>query len=103
MHTRDDHAPPTGGTLPNLPPERIVTSVTHLTSLAGMAVGFLYGVSARWLASHPRFSASFGVMTIAFFFLVPFVLGALTVWLHERPSHRFRFFGPWIPTLATVA
>jgi uncharacterized protein YndB with AHSA1/START domain len=88
--------------LPRTPPDVVHTAVTRQAALAGIVLGVGYGVAARFLAGRSWFTGSFGVMTVAFFFLVPFVLGAITVWFHERPTRRFRVFGPWIPTAAVV-
>ena len=88
--------------LPRTPPDVVHIAVTRQAALAGIVLGFLYGFGARFLAGRSWFGGSFGVMTVAFFFLVPFVLGAITVWFHERPTSRFRTFGPWIPTAALV-
>ena len=87
--------------LPSTPPDVVHTAVTRQATLAGIVLGFLYGFGARFLAGRSWFTESFGVMTVAFFFLVPFVLGAITVWFHERPTRRFRTLGPWIPVSYT--
>lgn len=67
-------------------------------STIGGATAFVYGMLARWLAEGELLS----VMSIAFLFFVPVVLGALTVWWHPAPSARFRFFGPWVPMSALI-
>jgi hypothetical protein len=41
-------------------------------------------------------------MTLAFFVVVPVVLGVITVRQAERPSVWFRVFGPWVPVLLVV-
>ena len=68
-------------------------------SMIGGAAGFAYGMLARWLADGDVFV----VMTLSFFFFVPVVIGALTVWWHPAPSKRFTTFAPWIPTTAIIA
>jgi len=57
-------------------------------------------VIARFLAG--RIGGGFVVMTLAFFVVVPFVLGALTVRAVEAPSRAYRFFAPWLPMLLVV-
>jgi hypothetical protein len=74
------------------------------TSFLGTAVGFLYGLLARSIADSDIFGGFFVVMSLAFFVIVPFVLGVLTVRQVDAPSRLFRFFAPWIPmTLVVVA
>lgn len=67
--------------------------------IAGATIGFLYGVTARWVASGHSFSRDFfGVMTLAFVSFVPLALGFITVRLHPRPSWPYRIWGPWLPS-----
>lgn len=68
----------------------------------GVGLGFAHGLLARFLADSDRFGGAFGVMTLAFFAVVPFVLGVLTVRQVDAPSRMFRFFAPWVPMLLVV-
>ena len=56
--------------------------------LAGVAAGLFYGLFFRLVFGADRFENLFGVMSIAFIFLVPFAMGYLTVAVGERR-------GPW--------
>ena len=67
-------------------------------SVLGGGLAFVYGLCARFLAD----GSGLAVMSIAFCFVVPLVLGALTVWWHPAPSRRFRVFAPWVPTAAAI-
>lgn len=74
------------------------------TSILGATIGFCYGLLARFIADNETFGGFFTVMSLAFFVIVPFVLGVLTVRQVEAPSRLFRFFAPWIPmTLVVIA
>ncbi|HEY0781740.1 MAG TPA: hypothetical protein VGE98_04730 [Thermoanaerobaculia bacterium] len=73
--------------------------------VAGAASGAGYGLLARLLFAK-LLPDSFGVMAAAFLFLVPFVLGFVTVFLGEsagRWSWPVRLFYPWIPALLALA
>jgi hypothetical protein len=72
-------------------------------SWLGIVLGFAYGLIARFIAGTTQFSNTFGVMTLAFFIVVPLVLGVLTVWQADAPSWWFRIFAPWVPVLLVVA
>ena len=67
-------------------------------STIGGAMAFAYGVLARVLADRQMLV----VMSVSFFFVVPMVIGFLTVRRHPAPSARFKFFGPWVPMLAVI-
>jgi hypothetical protein len=67
----------------------------------GFVLGGSYGLVSRAVAEL-RESWIFGVMTLGFLFVVPIVIGYLTVYPQERPSLPFAIFGPWVPSLATV-
>ena len=73
-------------------------------SLVGTGIGFAYGLLARFIADNASFGGFFMVMSLAFFLIVPFVLGVLTVRQVENPSRMFRVFAPWLPmTLVVLA
>jgi len=71
--------------------------------VSGALLGVFYGVLARFLADTDRgasWATFFAVMTIAFLFLVPTALGAITVVQHPKPSWLYRIFAPWLPIAA---
>ena len=76
-------------------------------TLVGMGAGLVYGLVAR--AVFGRGQAVFAVyslMTVAFIFLAPIALGALTIHFAENEKRRswwFRLFVPWIPSVALLA
>ena len=75
-------------------------------SLAGAVVGVAYGIAARWLFGLRELETAFGVMSIAFLFGVPLVIGILTVSLgtgKTQQSVLLWFIAPWWPALATLA
>ncbi|MCE9623946.1 MAG: hypothetical protein K8R69_00610 [Deltaproteobacteria bacterium] len=66
----------------------------------------IYGIAAFFAFRYPAFKAVFGVMTFAYIFLVPLVLGCITVFVGEwrkRRSWWFRIFMPWAPIGLLVA
>lgn len=67
-------------------------------SVIGGGAAFVYGMSARFLAAGSLLS----VMSVAFFLVVPIVIGMLTVWWHPSPTNKFMVFGPWVPMLAII-
>jgi hypothetical protein len=69
----------------------------------GVGSGLGYGLVTRMLADATRFGAVFGVMTVSFLFLVPLVVGYLTVRPHPQPSWTYRLLAPWLPTILSVA
>jgi len=71
--------------------------------LVGLASGLVYGVLTRFIMGTSRFGAVFGVMTLSFLFVVPVVIGYLTVRPHPRPSWGYRLLAPWLPTVLSVA
>lgn len=64
----------------------------------------IYGVLARWLfdAAEVHFG-SILIMTVAFVFVVPIVIGYLTVRPIDNPTPRQRVFLPWVPALLAIA
>jgi hypothetical protein len=63
----------------------------------------VHGVLARFVFDTNYLKGAFAVMSLAFFLVVPFVLGVLTVRGVEAPSRKFRIFAPWVPMLTVVA
>jgi hypothetical protein len=78
------------------------------SSLAGVAVGSLYGLASRYIfhrLSHSSGAISFGVMTFSFLFLVPFALGYATVYwasVERQRNWQFCFFMPWLSTTLAI-
>jgi hypothetical protein len=68
----------------------------------GSIMGVVYGVLARAVAATGVGEGLFGVMSLAFVFIVPVTMGVLTVSQVEQPSFAYRVFGPWIPTVLVV-
>jgi len=63
-------------------------------------LALLYGIVAFFAFKHPVLKTFFGLMTLAYVFLVPLVLGCVTVYFGEwsrRRSWWFRIFMPWAP------
>lgn len=84
---------------------RTMTSETgrkraQVVAAAGVALGLAYGLIAHFLFdrkpadAHPVLVGGFVVMSIAFLFVVPAALGAVTAFFAPRAS-RFRWFG-WV-------
>ncbi len=73
----------------------------------GVGAAVVYGLCARFAASSGAdTSVTFGVglfvMTLGFIFVVPFVLGYLTVRPARDPSFAYRLFAPWLPSVITI-
>jgi hypothetical protein len=72
-----------------------------------MGAGAVYGIVARTLVDRKLFGGMFGetfaVMSLAFLFVVPAVIGAITVSAAEKPSVIYRIFAPWVPIVLLVA
>ncbi|HEY9228795.1 MAG TPA: SRPBCC family protein [Gemmatimonadaceae bacterium] len=83
-------------------PWRLKDLLRSKASFFGIIAGTVYGTLARFLAEKQSFGGAFSVMTGAFLFVVPLVLGTLTVSTVENPSGRYRIFAPWIPSTLVV-
>src|SRR5882672_6849632 len=70
--------------------------------LVGLATGLVYGIVSRVVVTLNQFQGLFGVMTLSFLFLVPLVIGYLTVRPHPNPSWVYRLLAPWLPTVLSV-
>ena len=62
----------------------------------GLVSGVLYGLAARLAVSFDGWGGGLLAMTLGFLFVVPVVIGYLTVRPVVEPSFRFRFFAPWL-------
>jgi hypothetical protein len=76
--------------------------LTSRASIIGIVTGTVYGIVARLAVEAHVFAGTLAVMSLAFLFLVPFVLGALTVMPVESPSVLYQIFAPWVPTTLVV-
>src|SRR6266550_7518911 len=75
---------------------------SNLSLWIGLAVGVLYGVTARLLVAHRPFTDNFVIMSFGFVFLVPLALGILTVYFGQKESPRkwyYWIFMPWVSCL----
>lgn len=70
--------------------------------LIGVLIGTCYGILARLLEFSLVVKGLFGAMTLCFLFIVPLVIGYLTVYPVSRPSWTFRLVAPWVPIFASV-
>lgn len=82
--------------------EQTLAQVLRRPSFIGIAIGTLYGVVARLMQLWPVLGGLFGAMTVAFLFLVPLVIGYLTVFPAVNPSWTYRLLTPWIPISLSV-
>ena len=78
-------------------------SALRRVSVSGMVLGVVYGSLARWALADQGMPGWFGTMTISFIWLVPFVMGFLTVRPHPNPSVLYRLLAPWVPISIWVA
>lgn len=68
-----------------------------------VVLGLSYGLVARLAFGIDALSDIFGVMTIAFIYLVPLAIGILTIlWGKAEPGWIDALLIPWIPTLLTI-
>src|SRR5687768_15506006 len=71
-------------------------------AVSGMLFGAAYGLIARAVGS-PKVNDTLGevffVMSLAFLFIVPTVIGVITSNAARAPSAAYRLFAPWIPIL----
>ena len=75
------------------------------TTLVAVATGVAYGLIFRWLFGRKELEGLFGVMSFAFLFLVPLVIGYLTIWIGERDGPwpwALRIPLPWLTSFAAL-
>jgi len=73
---------------------------TLRTTLIAFAIPTLYAVFLRVFYGIKTWDELFGVMTVTFLFLLPTIVGALTVYLSSEENakkHSYKVFAPWIP------
>ena len=78
------------------------TGAVKRGALLGIVAGAIYGGVARVAVTTQAFGVIFGVMTLGFLFLVPIVMGYLTVRPVMNPSRTFRLIGPWVSCVFVV-
>jgi hypothetical protein len=77
--------------------------VNSRAGLAGLCAGATYGLGARIvIATNHHSDDAFGVMTIGFLFVVPIVIGYLTIRPMREPSLKMSIFAPWLTCLLVV-
>jgi hypothetical protein len=81
----------------------VLTSIRSGAIWFGVVSGTLYGLAARLLASSNAFDSIFLVMSLAFIFVTPFVIGYLTIRPNQTSSLTYRIFAPWVPALLGCA
>src|SRR5690349_13249337 len=67
----------------------------------GPAVGLVYGALSQLTMRLDVTKELYGVMSVGMVFVLPFVLGFVTVWFAEREARRswpYRIFMPWLAT-----
>lgn len=70
--------------------------------LIAIGIPTLYAVILRLLFGLSTWNEIFSVMSITFLFLLPTIVGALTVYLssyEKAKSNRYKVFAPWIPII----
>lgn len=79
-------------------------AMSRRPAVTGLVMGAIYGIAMRFVAltEVELLGGAFVVMSVAFIFLVPLVLGTITVAKVPEPSWAYRVFAPWIPMLNAV-
>jgi hypothetical protein len=62
--------------------ERLLFGVRNSAALLGVGVGLAYGLLARLMFGLDVFEGLFEVMTLSFIFIVPVIIGFVTVYVH---------------------
>lgn len=80
------------------------------SSWLGVLAGLIYGVLVQFVFHFPVkndfFQSSFAIVTFGYIFLVPLVLGMITISFsaqEENLSWGYRIFTPWLPSLGLLA
>ncbi|MGN6638394.1 MAG: TIGR01777 family oxidoreductase, partial [Mucilaginibacter sp.] len=67
-----------------------------------VAIPLLFGLAMRFLFGIDSWNSLLSVMSVSFLFLVPFAIGALTIFfsaIEKVEKVSYRFFAPWLPIL----
>jgi len=70
------------------------------TTLIAIGIPTIYAIILRIFFGIKTWGDLFSVMSVTFLFLLPFIIGALTVYLSDISKARkivYRIFAPWIP------
>ena len=73
---------------------------TLKSTLIAFSIPTIYAVILRLLFGIEKWEDMFGVMTLTFLFLLPTIVGTLTVYLSSIENAKkssYKFFAPWIP------
>lgn len=81
---------------------RIESVLLGRSAKIGIVIGMTYGLVARIVVSRERTGDTFGVMTVGFLFVVPLVMGYLTVRAIPEPSPSTKVFAPWVTCILVV-
>lgn len=76
--------------------------------VAAIALGLpcVYAIAVRFLFGVDKWQHFFTVMTLTFVFLLPFIMGALTLYFssaENRKRRAYRIFAPWVPVFIFLA
>ena len=82
--------------------EQTVSRIFQRPVLIGVLIGAGYGIFARLIEFSLVVKGLFGAMTLCFLFIVPLVMGYLTVYPVSRPTWTFRLVAPWVPIFISV-
>lgn len=74
----------------------VSSALNSKAALIGLLTGTAYGLGFRAMENLNSPGNALGVMTVGFLFLVPAVVGYLTVRPVRNPSLRFRILAPWV-------
>lgn len=83
------------------PPQKTWRDRRNYPFYAGTLAGIFYGIVAQFFIRLQMFDTLFGVMSFGYVFLLPFVLGILTVFFAPPSSQRswvYRILMPWVTT-----
>ncbi len=70
-----------------------------------IAIPLLFGLIMRFLFDSESLAALFSVMSVSFILLVPFAIGAITIYFSSIESVKglgYRIFMPWVPILGLL-
>ncbi len=68
----------------------------------GVGLGVSYGILAQFAIRIEALNDFFGIMSLGFVFVLPFCLGAITIYFAEPPLKRlwgYRIFFPWVTAM----
>lgn len=75
---------------------------TLRTTLIAITIPTLYAIVLRLIFGITTWDELFGVMTVTFLFLLPTIVGVLTVYLSSEENAKknsYKVFAPWIPII----